>query len=589
MFEFEPDEYLFTKLVNYFKKRKKAKQVDDPETVYLDDIRQRMTIIARALTGRAIDIYPAEREGGYKNNNFFLPEKVDFFSFDTNVIFYLYRVLYMSIQQSLDMNWKGKGQHTTVESRSMALDHSREVIDVLLAQYPGIRHYYPQWVEYFRKNVDKGLQPDYSFLYGKWMSEDDKNAKVEDLKNFSDYVKKVSEDPKTTLKAKAIEEIISVQVDQKQVEDAVLLHQFEKVETAEEFGGNFRDMDGDDDLDDHAGALEDLQMKHTVRVDDAVHSIYQAEFVENATVAESTDMDFEGYYLTYDEWDYRRKSYKKDYCKVYPTPILEVDSNYYKHTIHTYRTVLLNLQKTLTSLNNKWIRQRRQPQGEDIDIDALTDLYVDVKSGHTPSEKVYLSKRKKEKDLSILILLDTSLSSDGYASGNKIIDVERQISIIFGEILDEHMTDFALCGFFSKTRNHCGYQVIKDFDTPWAKAKWNVGAVRPGGYTRIGPALRHSGAMLDLRPAKNKWLVLISDGKPNDYDRYEGSYGINDVKQALRELKQKDIHAFALTIEAQAKYYLPQMFGVNAFKILTSPVEMLTALVHLYERIKLNG
>ena len=91
---------------------------------------------------------------------------------------------------------------------------------------------------------------------------------------------------------------------------------------------------------------------------------------------------------------------------------------------------------------------------------------------------------------------------------------------------------------------------------------------------------------MDQRDTKNKWVILISDGKPNDYDRYEGRHGTNDVKQALRELNERNINSYALAIEAQAKYYLPQMFGQNHYQILTTPVELLESLVKLYEKIK---
>jgi nitric oxide reductase NorD protein len=240
----------------------------------------------------------------------------------------------------------------------------------------------------------------------------------------------------------------------------------------------------------------------------------------------------------------------------------------------------------LTSVNNKYQQQRRQTQGDEFDLDAITDLFVDIYSKKTPSEKIYLSNRKKEKDLSILILLDISLSSDGYAAGNKVIDVEKQVSIIFGEILNEFGVDFSINSFYSKTRNYTTYLGLKDFDEDWNRAKHKIGAVEPSGYTRIGAALRHSGALMDKRESKNKWVILISDGKPNDYDKYEGQYGVNDVKQALRELNQRNINSYALAIEAQAKYYLPQMFGQNHYQILTTPVELLQSLVKLYEKIK---
>ena len=99
-------------------------------------------------------------------------------------------------------------------------------------------------------------------------------------------------------------------------------------------------------------------------------------------------------------------------------------------------------------------------------------------------------------------------------------------------------------------------------------------------------ALRHAGARMDRQSARNKWIIVLSDGKPNDYDKYEGQYGIQDIKQALRELNERRINSYALAIEAQAKYYLPQMFGQNHYQILTSPEALLQSLAKLYEKIK---
>ena len=588
MFEFEPDEYLFTKFAHYFKRRKKAKQEQIAHAVKLEDLKPRLTIFARAITGRAIEIYDAEREGGYRNDNFFLPIKfADFQSTDENIAFYLFRILYLSVQKNLDLNWKDNQEHELKESQVKASQTSQQVLDSLFEQFPITKEYHEKFKSFY-EDISKNGQPvDYSFIYGKWMRDAPNNEASKQLENFTDNVKKAeAEKPKTILKSNAVEEIISVQIDQKQMDDAVLQHQFEKVETAEEFGGNFRDMDGDDELEEHSNALEDLNMKYTVRVDDTAHSVYQAEFIENTTIAESAENDTSGYHLTYDEWDYSTRTYKEDYCKVYPRTNLMADVDYYKKTIAKNNSTLTGLRKMLTTVNNKYQQQRRQTQGEEFDIDAITDLYVDVNSGHTPSEKIYLSKRKKEKDLSILLLLDVSLSSDGYAAGNRVIDVEKEVSILFGEILDEFNIDFSIDCFYSKTRNHSTYLTIKDFDEDWNRAKFKVGAVEPSGYTRIGAALRHSGAMLDKRDTKNKWVVLISDGKPNDYDKYEGKYGVNDVKQALRELNERQINSYALAIEAQAKYYLPQMFGQNHYQILTTPVELLKSLVQLYEKIK---
>lgn len=586
---FEIDEYLVGKFFKHLKSRKKISPEIEARTVTLAEIKSRLTIMARALTGKPIEIFPAEREGGYKNNNFFLPISfAEFPTLEENLTFYHFRMLYLCVQQRLNYNWTSEEIEPELAlSQQKALETSDTVLAILFQEFSIGESFLAKAKDYFIQKSDAKKGPEFSWLFGKWM----KNETVVDsenlLQNFSDKTKIPNEiQPLTTLKAKAVEEVITVELDKKQQEDYVMLHNFEKVETAEEFNGNWRDFDGSDELEEHQDALEELNMKYNVRVDDTVHSVYLSDFIENTTISESAEVDEKGFHHKYNEWDCSKNSYKENFCKVYPKLQLKTDSDYYKRTITKNASTLMGLRKMLTNVNNKMQQQKRQPQGDEFDIDAITDLYVDVHSRKTPSDKIYLANRKIEKDLSILILLDISLSSDGYAAGNRVIDVEKEVSILFGEILNEFNIDFSIDSFYSKTRNYSTYLTVKDFDDNWNVAKHKVGAVEPNGYTRIGAALRHAGVRLDKRSTKNKWVILISDGKPNDYDKYEGKYGVNDVKQALRELNSKNINSYALAIEAEAKYYLPQMFGQNHYQILTTPVELLQSLVKLYEKIK---
>ena len=582
------DEFLYGKIASFFTKRKRDTLESYTETVKLVDIKPRLTIFARAITGNPIDIYPAKREGGYKNNNFFLPTLFsELQTYEKNLSFYLFRILYLSIQKNLNLNWHDNTDHPLDKSQKKALKSSREILNKLYEEFPISKDIHIELFNFYNSKATEKSPTDYTFLYGKWMRNNPESNPDNKLKNFNEKAKKaISQEIETILKANAVEEVVSLEIDQKQQEDYVLTHDFEKIDTAEEWDGGWRDFDGEDELDEHSKALEELNMKYTVRVDDTTHSVYQAEFIENTTVSESAEINTKDYHITYDEWDYSKREYKENFCKLYPKNIAETDIAYYKKTLAENASTLMGLRKMLTNINNKYQQQRRQTQGEEIDIDALTDLYIDIHTGHTPSENIYLSKRKKEKDLSILMLLDASLSSDGYAAGNRVIDVEKQVSILFGEILNEFNVDFSIDCFYSKTRNYATYLTLKDFDEDWDKAKFKIGAVEPEGYTRIGTALRHSGALLDKRDTNNKWIILISDGKPNDYDKYEGKYGISDVKQALRELNERNINSYALAIEANAKYYLPQMFGASHYEILTTPVELLQSLAKLYDRIK---
>ena len=166
MFEFEPDEYIFTKLAHYFKRRKRSKEESLLHTVKLSDIKPRLVIFARAITGKPIEIYEAEREGGYKNNNFFLPIKFSEFStIEENTSFYLFRVLYLSIQKNLNLNWNDTTEHTLESSQEQANKVAEKILKVLFEEFPVTKKYHQKFLQHYKnKRV-----VDYSFVYGKWM------------------------------------------------------------------------------------------------------------------------------------------------------------------------------------------------------------------------------------------------------------------------------------------------------------------------------------------------------------------------------------------------------------------------------------
>ncbi len=588
----ELDQLIFQKIVSWFNKRKQEDPKIASRRVKLEDLAGKLTIMARALSGRPISIVSSEREGGWQGHVFFLPESMDLFEKqEDNLTFYIFRTCYLCKQQELGLNRNANEKDDPATARLQAQKTAHLVLNALFEEYPALQNIHQHLLQNLPPTTDKKgnvLPPDTSWLYGRWMKNDSGFRQTEQLENICRKAQEANEaEITTTLKAKQADEVEVLQVDQKAQEDYTLTHNFEKVETADEFNGTWRDFDGDDHLNEEAEALQEFNLSKVVRVDDPVHSVYQAAFVSRATIAESKEQQATGYYLPYPEWDYSRRQYKQDYCKVFPKILKKIQPDYYQKTLENNQSVLLHLRKIFARLNNERTTVRRMSTGEHPDIDALTDLFADLQAGHTPDDRVYLSSRKRHKELSMLFLLDLSLSSDAYARGNRIIDVEKQVSILFGEVLNEYHIDFQIDGFFSKTRNNTTYITLKAFDEPWHKGKMRIGAVQPAGYTRIGPALRHATALLRKRPSHNKkWLILLSDGKPTDYDRYEGRYGIEDIKQALREMRSFNIENFALAIEEQAKYYLPQMFGQNHYNILSSPVEMIHALTKLYRRIE---
>ena len=312
------DEYLYGKIAGFFTKRKKATLEGHIKTVKLVEIKSRLSIFARAITGNSIDIYPAKREGGYKNNNFFLPTLFsELPTFEENLSYYLFRILYLSVQKNLHINWQDNTDHSLNESQEKALAASKEILEKLFEEFPITKEIHKELFNYYNSKATDKKPADFTFLYGKWMRNNPEIDPDNKLKNFNEKAKKaISDEIETILKANPVEEVVSLQVDQKQQEDYVLTHDFEKIDTAEEWDGGWRDFDGDDELDEHSKALEELNMKYTVRVDDTTHSVYQAEFIENTTVSESAEINTEDHHFTYDEWDYSKREYKENFCKL---------------------------------------------------------------------------------------------------------------------------------------------------------------------------------------------------------------------------------------------------------------------------------
>lgn len=582
----EIDQLIFKRLHKFYKKI--TTKIDEDEvkrTVYLEPLKPRLTILSRALTGNQNEIITSEREGGWSGLNFYLPVSISFSdNINDNIDFYLFRVLYLSVQQKLQLNWKNENYNTKA-SQAKALEHSQEVLDMLFYEYPNTKNIHEKLKQNINKYFSKkNISPDYSWLYGRWMKF---NPNVFNADTSALDKTKITEKPEITteLNANPSDEVETIAVNKKQTEDNVVHNQFEKVDTASEFNGTFKEMDGEDTLSDDEDAIRELNLKHTVRTDEANHSVYKAEFVNSKSNILVNNKTEKGNFLYYDEWDYKSRTYKLDFCKIFQKEVPNCQSDFALKTLAKNEKTKRDLLKLFSQIHNEYEKVERVDMGEEIDLDAMIDVYTDLKSKRTPSDKVYTSKRKRKKDLSVLILMDTSLSADGYTNNEKVLDVEKVAVLLFGEVLNEFKISFQIDTFSSRTRNNCSYKSIKKFNDNWIKTRNRIGAIEAEDFTRIGTALRHAGTLLKKEPTTRKWIILLSDGKPNDYDTYEGKYGIEDVKKALSELERNHIHTFSLAIEAQAKYYLPQMLGHNNYNILSNPSDLPFAFSKFYKRI----
>lgn len=388
--------------------------------------------------------------------------------------------------------------------------------------------------------------------------------------------------------ARARDRVKRRELDERRDAENPLVHSFEKVHTLERYQGGRKQVDGADELDAHGEALDELDLDEVVRSSTTTASVYRAEVLGLDGGGElACDGAPLGEAIAYDEWDEAARRYRPGWCQVrieaQPARAAgDVTARFVASARASYRRERRELATQIARLDEQPVRLGRQPDGPEVDVDAIVDRHGALRRGTTGPDRLYVAYRRRPPDLAVILLLDRSLSSDAWVSGHRVLDVATGALVALGEGLDHVAASTAILAFHSHTRRDCRIATIKEFDAPWATAHARLAALEPVGYTRIGPAMRHATALLARAPARRKLLVLLSDGKPTDYDRYEGRYGLADVRRSIHEASTRGIHAFALALDARAGAHLPGMFGRGGFAVVSRPPDLVAAMGRLY-------
>lgn len=275
------------------------------------------------------------------------------------------------------------------------------------------------------------------------------------------------------------------------------------------------------------------------------------------------------------EWDWRRRALLPDHCAVQclvtqpqapfvPPPHLRATAHRVRRRLEVLRAAPRNT--------------RAQQSGDELDLDAWVRFQTQARGGvqHSDAPPIYTRRERGERSLATLLLADLSLSTDAYATSDaRVIDVIRDALYVFGEALAATGDAFEMLGFSSVRRQHVRIQHIKGFGERWGEpVRARVGALKPGFYTRMGAAVRDATHRLAERPERQRLLLVLTDGKPNDLDIYEGRYGLEDTRHAIQEARDAGLTPFCVTIDHEAHDYLPMLFGSNGYALVRQPQEL---------------
>jgi nitric oxide reductase NorD protein len=303
----------------------------------------------------------------------------------------------------------------------------------------------------------------------------------------------------------------------------------------------------------------------------------------NEENVDQTSNEYENYdyEFLYNEWDHARQQYKKDWCKLNEVPIEGISTNFIADTLNKYRGLLRNINRTFEALRQDEKRLKRQNYGDEIDIDAFIDAYIDLKQGKEIDEKLFIKLNKVERNVAVMFMIDMSGSTSGW-----INKMEKESLVLLCESLEILGDTYGIYGFSGKTRNRCEVYKIKNFDEKYDNdVKDRISNIQAMDYTRMGASIRHLTMLLNKVEAKTKLLITLSDGKPDDVDGYRGTYGIEDTKKALIEARFQGIHTYCITIDEEAMDYLPYMYGKSNFAVINQIDKLPTKVSDIYRKI----
>lgn len=355
-----------------------------------------------------------------------------------------------------------------------------------------------------------------------------------------------NKDAKTNKSRNQKEYVEEVDLEKKGAANPVI-HSFEKLETLDDYEDGRKIESGEDELQEHTPALDEVELNRHTSEGEA-SSNYSQNIVGLSSALESPAPPPIALTHTYPEWSARNSSYWRSYCTVYPRVAESKPEWRERKRIceKKFESSVTKWKKQLSGLLNVPLWAGRKPDGSELDIDSLV-RYQSEPNQLSDRPLIYATKSKARLDISMLILADCSYSTDSWVNGLHVIDIIKDSLEAGGLLLEGLVDEVFVASTNSQTRNQVDFCQLKSFDEPWSAMFPRMGDFVPRQYTRLGPAIRHATHLLTKQSAVSPMMVLMTDGKPTDLDPYEGSHGEEDIHIAVREAKAKGVKFLALT------------------------------------------
>ncbi len=226
--------------------------------------------------------------------------------------------------------------------------------------------------------------------------------------------------------------------------------------------------------------------------------------------------------VPYPEWDYRESRYKKNWSWVQEKRLGESNTTETNRLMKQYAGALKRLKKAIQSQKPTRMSPKvKQMDGDEIDLNAVVEYVSEKIAGRSPIPAIYRRREMRQREISVILLADmsTSIMQHLPEGGGRLVDRIRAGVLLFAEGMEEVGDNYAIAGFCSKYRDNVSYYNIKDFDEAYNDdVRSQIGGMSGRLATRMGAAIRHATKHFERVDSRRRLLLLLSDGRPEDYD-----------------------------------------------------------------------
>lgn len=273
----------------------------------------------------------------------------------------------------------------------------------------------------------------------------------------------------------------------------------------------------------------------------------------------------------YSEWDYQIQLERPAWATVLEKRPKTGDLQLIDDITSQHKRTIGRLKFLLDALQPQGVtRIRKLEDGDEVDVNAAIRAMIDIRMGQQPDPRIMMRSVRKVRDISVMVLLDLSESTNEKVSGQdySVLDLQRQATVLLADAIHKIGDPFAIHGFCSDGRHNVEYSRFKDFDQSYNELpKSRLAGMSGQLSTRMGAAIRHAGHYLKLQKSAKKLLLVITDGEPADVDVRDPQYLRYDTKKAVEEMARSGVTTFCMSLDPRADQYVSRIFGAKNYMV----------------------